>query len=179
LQALEKVYADLTPNLIVLEYHTLDSYGTNETNALFHDYGLIGTPSVVFNGSAGANTIMGPETYETYKERVNQLREQNSTAMITAVANSSGSAIASVSLTNLSASPIENAKLYAIVYEDLKKSENHFIVRDIIPVQSVDLAGNKAASFELKSTFAKSSAVHMVIILKSSKGQFLQAQYVK
>jgi hypothetical protein len=179
LQNIEKLSVDLSPSLIILEYHTLDSYGTAETNDLFYDYHLIGTPSVVFNGATGTQVMMGPESYDTYKARVDALIGQKSIAMITASVNSAGKISATVSLANLSPQPIENATLYAVVYEDLKKSEHHFIVRDIIPAQNVKLDGNSTAQYEFTSGITKSSAVHLVIILKSASGHFIQAQYVK
>jgi hypothetical protein len=162
----------------VLEYHTKGIKSTNETKDMFGNYGLPGTPAVVFNGSRGEGTMVGPKPPATYQSRIDQLMGQKSNALITASINNGGDMAAAVELTNLSTKALENARLYAVVYEDLKTNDNHYVVRDITPVQEFTLAGHGTAAFTLESRISYSASKHMVIILKSTSGTILQSLFV-
>jgi hypothetical protein len=167
-----------TSEVILLEYHTIDGKGTIETRRLFEDYNLIGTPSVVFNGQRGEGVIMGARTVAVYQARIDQLKEKTSTMAMTAMMSASGTMSAIIDITNLSEAGLGNARLYAVVYEDLNTGENHYVVRDVLPVQTVTLSGHGTASFEVKTDMSYTSCRHMAVILKSTSGQILQSRFV-
>jgi hypothetical protein len=180
LQALEAVARAVGPKMILLEYHTQDDYGTNETNDLFSDYGLIGTPTVVLNGAVGQNIIMGPKDYQTYLDRVNSLKFQKSTVLLSATVYDGGYMTADVEVTNLSSAALDNAKIYAVVYKDVGKSEYHYVVEDITPVFEIShLQKGQTESFTLKSSIYNTSMRHMAVIIKSSSGTIIQSLFAK
>lgn len=167
-----------TSQVILLEYHTIDGKGTIETRRLFEDYNLVGTPSVVFNGLRGDGVIMGPRSKDIYEAGINKLMEKTSTVAVAARFSTSGPMSASVDITNLSTAGLGNARLFAVVYEDLNTGENHYVVRDISPAQTVTMPGHGTASFEVSSSMTYTANRHLVIILKSTSGQILQSTFV-
>ena len=162
--------------LILLEYHTTDSLGTNKTKQLFRDYNLIGTPTVVFNGSS--DVMPGPKTSYVYKSRINSLKEQTSTALLTANAQLGNDILVSVEITNLSTKAIENARLFVVVYEDLNTELNHYVVRDIGSAKTVTMPEHTTATFQIESGERYSSDKHVVVMLKSTGGSILQSVFV-
>ena len=166
--------------MILLEYHTQDDYGTTETNALFSAYGLIGTPTVVLNGAVGQNIIMGPQEYQTYLDRINSLKFQKSNLLLSATVYEGGYITTDVGVTNLSSTPLDNARVYAVVYKDGGKSEYHYLVEDITPAFEISgLEKGQTLYFTLKSSMFDTSMRHMAIIVKSSSGTIIQSLFAK
>jgi hypothetical protein len=165
--------------IILLEYHTTDSFGTNETKDMYAGYSLFGTPSVVFNGASGNQALLGPKSYDVYLGRVNLLKEQLSTLAIEAVVTRTAPLSASVKLYNLDTDSLDGARVYGVVYQDLGTPENHYVVRDITPVQVFNLPSFKGASFDIESTEMDSPNTHLVIIVKSFSGLIVQSLLVK
>ena len=164
----------------MLEYHTQGNNSTDEIQLYGVSYGVMPnwTPSVVFNGSKGSSIMMGPRPQTEYRERIDQLRAQSSTIAMTAQVSNQGELSAKVAITNLSMTYQGNARLYAVIYEDLNISQNHYVVRDITPEQTVTMPGHGSASYEIKTGLASNPGRHMVIILKSTSGTILQSQFV-
>lgn len=154
---------------------------TQETRDLFNSYGFrdAQTPVVILNGAIGQNALLGPQDETKYTTEIEKRLGASSTAMIEASMTEASLMTAAVKLTNLSTNALGNIRLYAVVYEDLGTSHNHYLVRDITPIESFTLSGHTTVSFELVSNVADSSAKHMVVILKSTSGTILQSVYVK
>jgi hypothetical protein len=121
---------------------------------------------------------MGPRSKDVYEAGINKFKEQTSTVVVEARASTSVNMSASVDITNLSISGLGNARLYAVVYEDLNTGENHYVVRDISPLVTVTMPGHSTASFEVKTDMSCTSSRHMAVILKSTTGQILQSMFV-
>ncbi len=175
--------------MILLEYNIYDS--NSELGYMFGSYTVVGTPNVVFNGGQwfdpalskeyGRNIISGPQSYEAYKARFDLLKSQQTTARITSVeVQTSPRLTATIEVTNLSSSEMDNARLYAVVYEDMRVSGSRYKVLDITPVEDkVRLAAGESKLFDLKSSITSNANRHMVVILKSSTGLVLQALKVR
>lgn len=146
---------------------------------MYAGYSLLGTPSVVFNGASGNQALLGPKSYEIYLNRVNLLKEQQSTLVIESAVTVTTPLSTSVKLYNLDNASLDGARVYGVIYQDLGTSENHFVVRDITPVQVFNLSSYTSATFELISTETDSPNTHIVIIVKSFSGLIVQSQLVK
>jgi len=123
--------------------------------------------------------MLGPKSVSQYTTEINKLSGAPSTVMMEASMASGVLMAVSVELTNLSTEALQNARLYAVVYEDMKTSHNHYLVKDITPESLFTLSGRSTATFELSSNTVDSSARHMVVILKSTSGTILQSVFVK
>ena len=137
------------------------------------------TPIVVLNGRSGGNALFGPQTPTKYKEEIEKLFGKSSSILMRANMTVDAKMTASVELTNLSDTALANARLYAVVYEDLGTAHNHYLVRDITPVESFTLSGHTTTTFKLASEIADSPSHHMVVILKSTEGTILQSLFIK
>jgi hypothetical protein len=115
---------------------------------------------------------------EVYRSRIDQLKQKTTAVLLETAVSTSGKMSVKVDITNLSTSALGNARLYAVVYEDLNTGENHYVVRDITPVQTVTMPGHSTASFELKSNINHNTNRHLVVILKSTGGTILQSSFV-
>ena len=170
-----------TTKMVLLEYHTDDGYGTTQTRAQFAAYNLPGTPSTVFNGSAGANARIGPQEAEVYRARYESLKTKQTTAMLelTAPVPTRDKMYASVRLTNLAATPLENAKIYAIVYEN-KQNEKRYMVVDITPSYNITrLAAGASQEYSLESKVTYSSSRHIIVVVRAANGLVLQTLFAK
>jgi len=177
---MEKLAAEYPrQELILLTYHTQGKYSTDETrdHAMSYSINPNWTPSLVFNGLAGSNLMMGPLGYEAYKERFETLRNQDAPVLIQSKVTSSGFMSAAVELTNLGSEGITFASLYAVVYEDTRQSEGHYLVKDITPVSTINIPAGGTAKFDLNSVIRVSANNHMVIILRAASGIILQALF--
>ena len=131
---------------------------------------------MVLNGQGILYSVQDKLRYMT---EINKLLDASSTVMIEANMAADTRMAVSVELTNLSTQALGNVRLYAVVYEDLGISHNHYLVKDIQSVPLFTLAGRSTATFDLASDVLTSPARHMVILLKSTSGVILQALFVK
>jgi hypothetical protein len=176
--------------MILLEWHTSDSYSTAETLEQADAYNLnfLGgytTPTVVFNGSF-MPLGLGLKSYDEYKARFDDLKGQKSSIFITtSVKTAGGKSAVTITLKNQTGQDIQGASLYGVVYENRGLAEYHYVVRDVMKNTSdewvmVDLAAGASATFQLQADkLYTASSYGMVVILKSSTGQILQVQKAK
>jgi len=162
----------------VLEYHIKGQKSTDATIRMFNSYGLSGSPSVVINGRR-ENPMYGPRTTSQYTSEITKFLGSTSTVMMEASLTTVARMTVSVELTNLSTEALQNARLYAVVYEDTGTKHNHYLVKDIAQSDHFTLSGRSTASFEIATSIQDSSARHMVIMCKSNTGTILQSMLVK
>jgi hypothetical protein len=136
-----------------------------------------GFPTIFFNG--GNSVVGGSDScYDQYRTVVNRELTGQSSVNITGVMTSSGGTISlDVTITNISNSPITDAKLMAVVYEDIGTEEHHYVVRDILPPSEIaSFSAGETQKFNLSSDWSGgASGLKTVIFLQSSSGQILQS----
>jgi hypothetical protein len=161
----------------VLQYHSGDDYATSKTEAKVDEYKVEGFPSMFFNGG---NLVKGggEGSYNKYSTIVSQELKKTCPASMAGGMTFSGNAISlKAAATNISNSSITDAKMIAVVYEDLGTDEHHYVVRDIRTLSKIaTLAPGATQQFTLSSSLSGSlSKMRAVFILQSSSGQVLQS----
>ncbi|MFZ1914026.1 MAG: hypothetical protein WBQ62_01420 [Dehalococcoidales bacterium] len=167
--------------LLVLEYHSGDNEATSKTEAKVLEYKVSGFPTIFFNG--GTATIGGTAgnstaCYQRYKPIINQLTGTISPVNITGTMTVNGKAITiNSTVANTSGSPVANAKLTAVLYEDLGTDQHHYVVRDILTPSAIgNLNPGSQQTFNLASTYSGNTAnLKAVLYVQTSSGQIIQA----
>ena len=126
----------------------------------------------------GRIKLIGLQSQSKYTSEIEKVMGASSTIMMEANMTTDIRMTASVTLTNLSTTSLPNARLYAVVYEDLGTNHNHYLVRDITPVETFTLAGRATATFKLSSDVVGASNKHLVVLLTSTSGEILQSLLV-
>jgi len=142
---------------------------------MFTSYHLIGTPWVVVNG---LNPIGGFQS-DTVSSEIDKNMGATSIAMLQASLTNASTMTVSVEITNLTMQDIQNARLYAVVYEDTGKSRDRYLVRDVTPATIFTLSGRDTVTYELSPSLTNSSNLHLVVILKTNDDGIIQSQFVK
>jgi hypothetical protein len=182
LQALEQLAAEMgTSKLLVLEYHVNGEYANDHTKSMTASYGVIGTPTVFFDGANNKISGIGPsvaDTYNVYKNKIGSESMQPSPVAIVATKTmGSDSLVLNVQITNISDQLLSGAQLSGITYVDQGKSQYHFVVDDIFSSIEVSLSPGEMKSYQL--TLPKpAQTVKSVVLLKKSDGLVVQAAWV-
>ena len=164
--------------LLVLQYHSGDSYATKATEARIADYGNRGFPTVIFDG---ANPLIGAgseaSAYTTQGAAINKELAKAPVVAITATMSVSGGIKISVTIANTGSAAISSARLRVVLYEDIGTSEHHYAVRDIVtPMAISNLAAGGGQQFTATSTYAGGTArLNAVVFVEASNGDTLQA----
>jgi hypothetical protein len=177
LQAIKKLSDELGPEqLVVVEYHTKDTWSFRETEALYKLYDPEGTPTIYFDGANGVSG--GSDTdylYARYKRIVTKEAVVVPVVRMNAAKlqeNSPGAVI--VELANTSGSTIEGAWLYGVAYQDLGTERHHFMASAISKKYIPRVAGDEILKLELLFD-TQASLLNIVVFLKSNSGQIIQA----
>jgi hypothetical protein len=163
--------------LLVLEYHYGDTYATTESELKVKEYKVQGFPSMFFDG--GNNQMGGDDrSYDRYLPVVN--KELAGPSIITISGNMTvidSAYFLTASVTNVGSTKITNAKLMAVVYQDIGTDAHRYVARDILPANAVDvLSPGVPQLFVFNSQFpVDASTMKAVIFLNSSSGEVLQA----
>jgi len=184
-QAVETLAAELNKvatRVIVLEHHVSefnDTLWNADTEATRNEYNVFAVPAVVLNGTDGEKILWSP-TYDDLKAEVFKiLNETSEASFIPVTIPTSGKITANGKLKNVSNKAIENARLYAVIYEDIGTSRYHYVVRDITPATTISkLTPGNTLEFSLASniSYNKNRKYYVVIILKSiDTGMVLQS----
>lgn len=155
---------------------------------MFDKYFISTTPIAVFNG---LNRVEGggDTTLEKYWGQVNTLLGQqsaqpSSVLLRSGVASSNNKIRANVTLQNLSAVPLSNVVLYAVIYEKVVFSDStvangteHNVVRGVTPAITIDsLDAGAVERYQLQhDSLSYDINYGVMIILKSPSGQIIQA----
>ena len=164
--------------LLVLQYHSGDTYATKATEARIADYGNRGFPTIFFDG---ANPIIGAgsetSAYAAQTAAITKELAKAPTAAITAGMTVSGGIKVTAIITNTSSAAINIAQLRVVLYEDIGTSEHHYAVRDILtPLAVASLAPGASQQFTVPSTYSGSTAnLNAVVFMQASNGDILQA----
>ncbi len=180
MQAIKKLSDELGPEqLVVLEYHTKDTWASKDTEALYKFYNPEGTPTIYFDGANGVSG--GGDTdylYARYKRIFSREVAVPPAVMLSAAKfqeNIPGSI--NVKLTNVSGSAITDAWLYGVAYQDLGTERHHFLVSAFSKKSISQLGAGETLGLEL-SFDTQASLLNVVIYCKSSTGQIIQAALV-
>jgi hypothetical protein len=162
--------------LLVVEYHTKDRWASTETEALYDYYKADGTPTIYFNGGNGVSG--GGDTnylYARYKRIVDkELAKQAQISLTGAKLSDSVTGPVSVKLTNTSSQTMNSAELFGIAYQDLGTERHRFLVSDVTTVSVARVSPGETLELELNFE-TQAPALNIVVFLKSSSGQILQA----
>jgi hypothetical protein len=157
--------------LLVLQYHSNDKYATPATEARVKDYKVKGFPTLMFDG---ITPVMGGSTGSYNQQSTTISKELAKRAVIGLTITSKSDGTSSVSVANLSGAGISNAKLMAVVYQDLGTDEHHFVVREILPPVVLSMAPGAQQSFDFKSTY-EGANLNTVTFVQAGNGEVLQA----
>lgn len=162
--------------LLVVEYHVHnDLWSSEETEALYEYYNADGTPTAIFDGS---NAVSGGD-YEYLYGRYQRIIEKELTSppqVAIAAARFSDylSGPVYVRITNTSDQAISDAQLFGVAYQDMGTERHYFLVSDLTVAPVASLAPGETKEFELVFE-DPASLLNVVVFLKSSSGQILQA----
>jgi hypothetical protein len=180
LQAIKKLSDELGPEqLVVVEYHTKDTWALKETEALYKSYNPEGTPTIYFDGANGVSGGGDPDyLYARYKRIVTKAVAILPDVKMSAAKlreNIPGAVI--VELTNISGSAIVGAWLYGVAYQDLGTERHYFMASAISKKEISQIASDESLKLELLFD-TQASLLNIVVFLKSNSGQILQAVLV-
>ena len=180
MQTIKKLSDELGPEqLLVLEYHTKDTWSSKETEALYKYYGSEGTPSVYFDGANGVSG--GGDTeylYARYKRIIaKEAAVAPPIALGAAKLRENIPGAVNVKIENVSGSVLEGAWLYAVAYQDLDTERHHFMVSAISKKALPSVSTGEAFETELYFD-TQASLLNTVVFVKSGSGQVLQAALI-
>jgi hypothetical protein len=164
--------------LLVLQYHSGDSYATGATEARIADYGNRGFPTILFDG---ANPIIGAgseaSAYTAQTAAINKELAKVPAVAITETMTVTGGIKVTATIANTSSAAINGAQLRVVLYEDIGANEHHYAVRDILtPIAVGTLAPGAGQQFTVSSTYSGStSKLNAVVFIQGSNGDILQA----
>jgi hypothetical protein len=168
--------------LLVLQYHSGDKYATPKTEAKVTEYKVDGFPTIFFNG--GNSTVGGGSSsgcYDRYKPIVNTETAKISPVNLTGTMTVNGSSITiNSTVINTGTSSITNAKLMAVLVEDIGTAEHHYVVRDILTPSAINsLAPGAQQTFNPNITYSGTTTnLKAVLFVQSSSGTILQSVLV-
>jgi hypothetical protein len=177
LQAIKRLSDELgTEKLLVLEYHTKDTWASRDTEALYEYYDPEGTPTVYFNG--GNEVAGGGDSdylYSRYKKivtRESAVEPVIGLAVSRSVENEPGTVV--VRLTNGTGNLLEDVVLCGVAYQDFGTERHYFLASDM---SMVPVAGIPAgSSVEIALFFeTRASELSVAVFLKSAAGDVIQA----
>jgi hypothetical protein len=167
--------------LLVLQYHSGDSYATKATEARVQEYKVKGFPSMFFNGG---NVISGgsEQSYNQYSKLLSSMTSADSFKKTLVNINGTFSATDSnpvnATVNNLGSSEIKSARLMAVIFEDLGTSEHRYTVREVLtPAAIASLQPQMAQKFGFKPA-ATGRNLKAVIFLQAPNGEILQSTLV-
>jgi hypothetical protein len=164
--------------LLVLQYHSDDSYATKSTEARIAEYGNRGFPTIFFNG---ASPLIGAgseaSAYAAQTAAINKELAKTPVAAITATMSVSGGIKVNATVGNTGASAISGAQLRVVIVEDVGASEHHYVVRDIMsPLVIGTLSPGIGRQFTASSSYSGNTArLSAVVFIEASNGDILQA----
>ena len=157
----------------MLQYHSKDKYATPATEARVQEYKVRGFPALMFNGR---NAVMGGFS-GSYKDQTKAIDKElaKEAAVTLTLSVLEGVNMPTMALvTNVSGAAITNARLMAVVYEDLGTDEHHYVVREILEPVVFDLAANSSQDYSFKPNFTGDEQ-YMVTFVQAASGEVLQA----
>ncbi len=177
MQAIKKCADELgSSRLLVVEYHVhKDRWSSPETEALYEYYKADGTPTVMFNGGNGVSGGDFDYLYGRYKRIIE--KELASTPQVSLAAGRLSESLLGpvrVKLTNTSGQMINGAQLFGVAYQSLGTERSNFLVSDLTTTPVASLAPGETLELELDFQ-DQACLLNIVVFLKSSSGQILQA----
>ncbi len=126
----------------------------------------------VVRGSASTSS-----SYEKYKAIINQESLKVSILVIRAAISSNGNSLSiDVDIENLSSNDITNAALMAVIFEDLGTDKHHYVVRDIMPSNVINISSKQQLTFNLTADYTSDpSHLKAVVFLQLTSGSILQS----
>ena len=159
--------------LLVLEYHTGDSYSTAQIDKYMQGYGVNGTPTVVFNY---LTRPLGGDPSQ-YRDVVNQLLAAPSPISLNVAVTFTDEMHIDVSATNLGGSALTGAVVTSVIYQDIGTSGHHYVVLDIVSsVLPAALQPSVPQQVHLTSPISgATSGLGVVVFLQAQGGGIMQS----
>ena len=159
--------------LLVLQYHTKDQYATQASEGRVNDYKVKGFPTIILNG---VKQVLGGSSgsYNQQTTAIEKEAAKGAAVTLSVPSSFSPESAAGVTVTNVSGFDISNAKLMAVVYEDLGKDEHHYLVREVLAPVVFSLPSGSSQNYEFTARY-QGKNLNLVVFIQAANGEVLQA----